>query len=195
MFETKQKAKLISRQILSNGIKQKIKFHDERIQSNVLNKKKLDKIAQFHLGKSSKQQGYVCSCDAKIRVLLDDAGAKCVNTDDYTVKGTGGNTGESEETSDRKYILNIISNWGLKNLANIPNVQYLPGRCAEPHAVADALKELDLRGINHKNIKEVKEIWVSDAKNEHTQKTIPRCATCQQWVPSNVVLNKFLKLS
>lgn len=54
MFETKQKAKLISRQILSNGIKQKIKFHDERIQSNVLNKKKLDKIAQFHLGKSSK---------------------------------------------------------------------------------------------------------------------------------------------
>ncbi|MBM6718619.1 hypothetical protein H6B13_03030 [Bacteroides gallinaceum] len=105
-----------------------------------------------------------------------------------TEHGTGG--------SDASSSADVIKVFRLYRLNKLANVQKAtngnnPGQCAEPHAVADALRK-----INKKNRYVIDFIRVNDAiianptrsminQGRNIGDIMPRCATCAQWINTN----------
>lgn len=112
------------------------------------------------------------------------------------VKGEGGS-----DTNTINDVNTIFTNYGLMSLANIPraNGGNLPGQCAEPHAVADALRQIDIKErfiINQIVVDEAKINNLTNSLRNQGKRlgdVMPRCATCKQWVPNKHVIEIYLK--
>ncbi len=110
------------------------------------------------------------------------------------VKGVGYN-----DPSDKKDVLNLFKDKGLDKLANVKKgggtAAGEPGQCAEPHAVADAIKN-----IEDEDCSRIEKIYVSDSVvrkkiNEDVTSfpkhddgyisTYSRCTTCAQWIQND----------
>ena len=106
----------------------------------------------------------------------------------HRIKGVGYNNAE-----DKDDVIKIFSKRELHKLANVPEPGNPRGKCAEPHAVADALKK-----DNNITINNIVDVYVSDAvvRNfngihynggdsiDNQVGTYERCKTCQQWISS-----------
>lgn len=180
MYEARQNKEKVSRRIDGGGMARQM----ARINSFVRNVKyqnPMSNAIQYYLGRKRGEKTFACSCLAEVVFKDSDSPQGTVKK-----KGEGGNSGSEGKTEDSK-VLSIFNGWDLKNLETISEKDNPPGRCAEPHAVADALEH----SPEHKNNSEILNITVSPAKtNDNTEKD--RCQTCRQWVPTTEVLSVYL---
>lgn len=110
------------------------------------------------------------------------------------VKGVGYN-----DPNDKEDVLKLFKKKGLDRLANVQKGTGTaagdPGQCAEPHAVADAIKN-----IEDEDCSRIEKIYVSDSVvrkkiNENVTSfpihddgyisTYSRCTTCAQWIQND----------
>ena len=128
------------------------------------------------------------------------------------VKGVGFNN-----PFDASDVLEMFSSYGLQNLADGTYAKTNPaGQCAEPHAVANALKKIPHENVDLKEGDEsyIKKIYVSKAvlrkyegKGENPYSTQPDedsskvdvyapCETCKEWIDNDgFVKSNYLKVS
>ena len=131
------------------------------------------------------------TCNAKIKYSHKN-GKRNVSD---TVIGSGGS-----DINTKDEVVKIFTSYGLQSLANIPkaNEGNQPGQCAEPHAVADALKQIDIKEMFIINQIVVDEAKINNLTNSLRNQdkrlgdVMPRCATCKQWIPNKHVIEIYL---
>lgn len=130
-------------------------------------------------------------CKAKVCYSYKKNGAKRVQSS--SEKGEGGS-----DFNTSPDVIGVFTQYGFNELANVVQAPggRPPGVCAEPHAVGDALRSIDMDEL--KQIR-FNKITVDDAvvanptaamitNGQNVGNIMPRCATCNNWVPNTEVL-------
>lgn len=162
-----------------SGIKQRsrIVFSQNNYRNSANN------VIQHYLGRKEGDRTFTCKCSAEVEVLEQPTNGTKVKS-----KGEGGNSGYGGVSEDL-YVLSIFGDWNLKRLQCTPRATNPPGRCAEPHAVADALLKLP----NYKDTGIISKITVGQAIDKRGY-IKPRCLTCKKWINrKNNVFRCYLK--